>query len=103
MQSTLQMLQELRNDLLEARKGSDTDHPRYQSLLNLRQYLILRSKDWTELQEKLFLLSLSSLGRSYAHVAASVDTLYDRFAPVGAAQQLAQHVALCWILVLFNR
>lgn len=78
MQSALEMLEGLRNDLLEARRGTDTEHPRYQSLLNLRQYLILRSKDWTELQERLFLLSLSSLGRSYAHVAASVDTLFDQ-------------------------
>ena len=78
MQSALDTFEELRSDLLAARHGTDPNHPRYRSLLNLRQYLILRSKDWTELQEKLFLLSLSSLGRSYAHVAASVDTLYDQ-------------------------
>ncbi|WP_345969447.1 pyruvate kinase [Sulfurimonas sp. HSL1-6] len=78
MQSALDIFEELRSDLLAARHGTDRNHPHYRSLLNLRQYLILRSKDWTELQEKLFLLSLSSLGRSYAHVAASVDTLYDQ-------------------------
>jgi len=78
MQSALAVFEELRDDLFDARLGADTNHPRYQSFLNLRQYLILRSKDWTALQEKLFLLSLSSLGRSYAHVAASVDTLYDQ-------------------------
>ena len=78
MRAAMDELEGLRNDLLGARRDSDAHHPRYQSLLNLRQYLILRSKDWTALQEKLFLLSLSSLGRSYAHVAASVDTLYDQ-------------------------
>lgn len=78
MQSALNTLEGLRSDLFEARGGMYREHPRYQSLLNLRHYLILRSKDWTELQEKLFLLSLSSLGRSYAHVAASVDTLYEQ-------------------------
>jgi len=94
MHSTLEMLHGLRNDLLEARKGTETDHPRYQSLLNLRQYLILRSKDWTELQERLFLLSLSSLGRSYAHVAASVDTLYDQLASsLGTGEISAEEMA----------
>jgi len=94
MQSALQTLEGLRNDLLDARQGADTDHPRYQSLLNLRQYLILRSKDWTELQEKLFLLSLSSLGRSYAHVAASVDTLYDQLSSsLGLGEISAEEMA----------
>lgn len=78
MRAAMDELEGLRNDLLGARRESEVSHPRYQSLLNLKQYLILRSKDWTALQEKLFLLSLSSLGRSYAHVAASVDTLYDQ-------------------------
>jgi len=78
MQSALQELQGLRGELLQARREGGVSQPRYQSLLNLRQYLILRSRDWTALQEKLFLLSLSSLGRSYAHVAASIDTLYDQ-------------------------
>lgn len=80
MHAALKDVTRLRNDLLAARSGSDPSHPRYQSLLNLRQYLILRSKDWTELQENLFVLSLSSLGRSFAHVAGSVDTLYDQLA-----------------------
>ncbi|MEA3418322.1 MAG: pyruvate kinase [Campylobacterota bacterium] len=71
-------VQELRMDILEARKKADPSHPRYQSLLNLRHYRILRSKNRTKLQEKLFLMSLSSLGRSYGHVAASIDTLYDQ-------------------------
>ena len=94
MQSALQMLDVLRHDLLEARRGSAPDHPRYQSLLNLRQYLILRSSDWTQLQASLFLLSLSSLGRSYAHVAASVDTLHDQLASsLGLAQISAEEAA----------
>lgn len=78
MESALKEVQELRSDIFGARKEVSISHMRYQSLLNLRQYLILRSKDRTELQEKLFLMSLSSLGRSYGHVAASIDTLYDQ-------------------------
>jgi pyruvate kinase len=78
MESAIDEIETLRLELLQAREGADPDHPRYQSLLNLRQYMILRSRDRTELQEKLFLMSLSSLGRSFAHVAASVDTLYDQ-------------------------
>ncbi len=78
MQSALEDIERIRPELLKARETLRSDHPRYQSLLNLKQYLILRSKDRTELQEKLFLMSLSSLGRSYAHVAASIDTLCDQ-------------------------
>ncbi len=77
LSAALVQIADLRQELLAAREGLDETHPRYISLLNLRQYLILRSKDRTELQEQLFLMSLSSLGRSYAHVAASVDSLYD--------------------------
>lgn len=76
MQSTLDEITTLRNELFAVREKVDAGHIRYQSLLNLKQYLILRSKDRTKLQEKLFMASLSSLGRSYAHVAASIDTLY---------------------------
>jgi pyruvate kinase len=78
MESAFEEIENLRLELLQAREGTAPDHPRYQSLLNLRQYMILRSRDRTELQEKLFLMSLTSLGRSFAHVAASVDTLYDQ-------------------------
>ena len=78
MESALQEVQELRRDIHEARKEADPVHPRYRSLLNLRHYRILRSQNRTRLQEKLFSMSLSSLGRSYAHVAASLDTLYDQ-------------------------
>jgi pyruvate kinase len=76
--STITEIKTLREELFQAREKVDSSHPRYQSLLNLEQYMILRNRDRTELQEKLFLLSLSSLGRSYAHVAASIDTLYDQ-------------------------
>ncbi|MBU4109436.1 hypothetical protein KJ988_00355, partial [bacterium] len=78
MKSLLHEIEEIRPKLFIAREQVNNGHNRYQSLLNLRQYLILRSQDRTELQEKLFLMSLSSLGRSYAHVAASIDTLYDQ-------------------------
>jgi hypothetical protein len=78
MQSVYDELQKLRTSLLEVRNETDTNEPRYKSLLNLNQYLKLRSDDYTSLQEKLSLLSLSSLGRSYSHVAASIDTLHDQ-------------------------
>ncbi len=78
MQSVYDELQKLRISLLEVRNETDTNEPRYKSLLNLNQYLKLRSDDYTKLQEKLSLLSLSSLGRSYSHVAASIDTLHDQ-------------------------
>jgi pyruvate kinase len=78
MKSALQQINGIRSELLVARDEVIEEHLRYQSLLNLKQYLILRSQDRTQLQEKLFLMSLSSLGRSYAHVAGSVDTLYDQ-------------------------
>ncbi len=78
MESALEDINRIRTELLRARDEVELYHPRYQSLLNLKQYLTLRNKDRTELQEKLFLMSLSSLGRSYAHVAASIDTLYDQ-------------------------
>lgn len=78
MESALEEVQELRRDILKARKKVDSSHLRYQSLLNLEHYRILRSQNRTALQEKLFLMSLSSLGRSYDHVAASLDTLHDQ-------------------------
>lgn len=76
MQTTLEEIEKIRAEMLTISEGVDTLHPRYKSLLNLQQYLSLRSKDHTALQEKLFLLSLSSLGRSYAHVGGSIETLY---------------------------
>ena len=78
MQTTLDEIEKLRKEILDLNEPLDTNHPRYKSILNLKQYLILRSKDRTELQEKLFLLSLSSLGRSYAHVGGSIETLYEQ-------------------------
>lgn len=78
MRSAFEGIAQLRSELLDIREGVDERHPRYHSLLNLKHYLRLRHKTRTELQERLFLLSLSSLGRSYAHVGASIDTLYDQ-------------------------
>ncbi|MDD2356712.1 MAG: pyruvate kinase [Thiovulaceae bacterium] len=78
MGSVYDELQKLRASLFEVRNETDTNELRYKSLLNLNQYIKLRSDDYTKLQEKLSLLSLSSLGRSYSHVAASVDTLHDQ-------------------------
>lgn len=75
---TISEIKALREELYSAREKVDPNHPHYQTLLNLEQYMTLRRRDRRELQEKLFLLSLSSLGRSYAHVAASIDSLYDQ-------------------------
>lgn len=75
---TISEIKALREELYQARERVNLKHPRYQALLNLEHYMLLRKRDRRELQEKLFLLSLSSLGRSYAHVAASIDTLYDQ-------------------------
>jgi pyruvate kinase len=62
------------DELLEAFRAcpDSTD----ESLRNLRHYLTLRSADRRELQEKLFLLGLSSLGRSFAHIEASVANIH---------------------------
>lgn len=78
MHSVYEDINSIRESLFEVRNSVDKNESRYESLLNLDQYLRLRKDDWTKLQEKLFLLSLSSLGRSYAHVAASIDTLHDQ-------------------------
>ncbi|WP_304544485.1 pyruvate kinase [Sulfurimonas microaerophilic] len=78
IKKTIQEIKLLREELFHARSKVSVDEIHFKSLLNLEHYMILRSKDRTKLQEKLFLLSLSSLGRSYAHVAASIDTLYDQ-------------------------
>lgn len=78
MESALGDIEILRKHLRAARDEVNSDYPRAQSLLNLNHYMLLRQEDRTDLQEKLFMLSLSSLGRSYAHVAASIDTLYDQ-------------------------
>lgn len=77
MQETLGDIEKLLKEISNV-GDIDKNHPRYKSILNLKQYLILRSKDRTKLQEKLFLLSLSSLGRSFAHVGASIETLYQQ-------------------------
>jgi pyruvate kinase len=78
MESAFLEIQTLRLGVDEVSKSVNMDEQRYKSLLNLNQYLKLRSDDWTILQEKLTLLALSSLGRSYAHVGASIETLYDQ-------------------------
>ena len=88
--STLTEIKALRAELYEARAKVNADHPRYQSLLNLEHYMILRSQNRTELQEKLFHLSLSSLGRSYAHVAASIDTLYDQLSVSQGDEEISE-------------
>lgn len=90
MESALGDIEILRRHLLAARDEVHSDHPRAQSLLNLNQYMLLRKKDQTQLQEKLFILFLSSLGRSFAHVAASVDTLYDQLSSSLGREQISE-------------
>lgn len=89
MESALGDIEILRKYLLAARDEVHSEHPRSQSLLNLNQYMLLRKKDQTQLQEKLFSLSLSSLGRSFAHVAASVDSLYDQLSSSLGREQIS--------------
>ncbi|MCX6062368.1 MAG: pyruvate kinase [Campylobacterales bacterium] len=89
MESALGDIEILRKYLLAARDEVDSEYPRSQSLLNLNQYMLLRKKDQTQLQEKLFSLSLSSLGRSFAHVAASVDSLYDQLSSSLGREQIS--------------
>ena len=78
LETTLDEISQLKSEIFSINSQVDTNHEHYKSLLNLKHYLILRSQDRTKLQEKLFSLSLSSLGRSYAHVAWSIDTLYQQ-------------------------
>jgi pyruvate kinase len=92
MESALGDIEILRKYLLAARDEVESEHPRSQSLLNLNQYMLLRKKDHTQLQEKLFILSLSSLGRSYAHVAASIDTLYDQLSSSLGLEQISEEL-----------
>lgn len=54
MQTTLDEIEKLREEVVHVDDELDVHHPRYKSILNLKQYLILRSKDRTALQEKLF-------------------------------------------------
>lgn len=68
----------LRKSFIDMNEEIDETHPRAKSLLNLKHYLHLRSKDHTMLQEKLFFLGLSSLGRSYAHIFASINNIYEQ-------------------------
>lgn len=90
MQLTLEEISNIRSELLTARDQVDSQHPRYRSLLNLKHYQILRSKDRTRLQENLSLLSLSSLGRSYSHVAGSIDALYDQISSSLHGDEISQ-------------
>ncbi|DAB29899.1 MAG TPA: hypothetical protein CFH84_06775 [Sulfurimonas sp. UBA12504] len=78
LQATLNEINELKAEVFSVDTKVDINCAYRRSLLNLKHYLILRSKDRTKLQEKLFSLSLSSLGRSYAHVAWSINTLHKR-------------------------
>lgn len=49
----------------------------YKTLVNMHQYLRLRQKDNTDLQERLTKLGLSSLGRSQPHILHSLELLIE--------------------------
>ncbi|MGE4294246.1 MAG: pyruvate kinase [Campylobacterales bacterium] len=79
-QALMQEAYDEASDLLETLKSFKIDDkPISQraafSLKNLQHYRLLRSADRKRLQEKLFLLGLSSLGRSFSHIEASVENI----------------------------
>ena len=80
IQSAFEDITNLHKELLAFNEKMDQTDPKAKTVLNLQHYLHLRSEDKTELQEKLFFLGLSSLGRSYAHIFASVGNIYDQLA-----------------------
>ena len=55
--------------------GVDAEKPIAPRVLNLSDYIALRSHDLTDLQYRLAARGLSSLGRSESHVALALDTL----------------------------
>jgi pyruvate kinase len=72
----------LRRDLVElearlARRIAQVDPRHRESARNLVHYLALRRSDRREIQPQLASLGLSSLGRSEAHVLATVDAVLD--------------------------
>lgn len=71
-EETSQLLEALKRVKIDA---GGIDEKSRLSLANLRHYQILRSADRKGLQERLFLLGLSSLGRSFSHIAASVENI----------------------------
>jgi pyruvate kinase len=73
VQGSLDALRALRAEIAAAEPAVDV-HPRHRvSAANLAHFLALRSADRRRLQAELAQLGLSSLGRSEAHVLASVD------------------------------
>ena len=58
------------------------DGERARGRVNLAHYLALRGRDLRSLQERLACCALSSLGRSEAHVAATLDGLLALLAAV---------------------
>lgn len=69
-------LSELRTLLIGAADWTDEVHARHRkSVRNLAHFLAFRSSDLRDLQERLALAGVSSLGRSEAHVLATVDSV----------------------------
>ena len=88
----MEQLALIREDLLRAADGwrpwvSGREADRDASARNLLQYLALRGRDLSDLQEPLTALGLSSLGRSEGHALASVDAV------LRALEALADHPA----------
>jgi len=78
LQTTLDEINHLKSQIFSVNTAVDINHLHYKSLLNLQHYKVLRSEDRKGLQEKLFSLALSSLGRSFAHIAWSIETLSEQ-------------------------
>jgi pyruvate kinase len=76
----IKRLGEIRRALAESESAfearADRIHPTYlKSALNLAHYIALRHRDIRPLQEELAQLGLSSLGRTEAHVMATLDAV----------------------------
>jgi len=80
MKEVLEELQAIRTKMLAdvANNASRLNkiHPNYrQSAENLLHYLVLRRRDRRQLQQRLAMVGLSSLGRSESHVLATIDAV----------------------------
>jgi len=77
--NTLNILEEVRElrDFTADIEPQNEGCVNQKSLVNMRQYLRLRQKDNTSLQEELTKMGLSSLGRSQAHILNSLDLIIE--------------------------
>jgi pyruvate kinase len=76
IRQVLAHVEALRDRLRDARSTDPAVHPDHVvSAENLTDYLVLRTADLRDLQRELSVLGLSSLGRSEAHVRATVEAV----------------------------